>query len=262
MKQRIVVGLVALPVALVPLWLGGLWATGFMLLLALLGGAEFYRMMQIGGYRPAQALGLVWLAAVVAAFAAPRWVDLSLVLMAGIVATLVDATRRHETPVHTWFATSMGALYLGVMIGQAVALRNGTDGLWWLLLALLITWGNDTAAYFVGVTLGRHKLWPRISPNKTWEGTVAGWIAAALVGALWIALTPLAAAHSPWLGLAIGATGGVLALLGDLAMSMFKRQVGVKDSGTLFPGHGGVLDRMDSVLFVLPFVYQAARLAG
>ena len=262
MKQRIVVGLLVLPIVLIPLWLGGLWATTFMLLVALLGGWEFYRLMQIGGYRPARELGLMWLAALIAAFAAPQWVDLSLVLMAGLIVTLIDATRRHETPLHTWFATSMGALYLGVMIGQAAALRNAPDGLWWLLLALVITWSNDTAAYFVGVTVGRHKLWPRVSPHKPWEGTVAGGLAAALVGALWVGLTPLDAGSSPWLGLATGAVGGVLALFGDLAISMIKRQIGVKDSGTLFPGHGGMLDRVDSLLFVLPFVYQVARLAG
>ncbi len=262
MRQRIVVGLIALPVTLIPLWLGGYWAAGFMLLVALLAGMEFYRLLQIGGYQPTRWIGLVWLVALIAAYGAPQWVDLSLVLMVGLIAALVDATCRREAPLHTWMATSMGAIYLGVMIGQAVALRQMADGLWWLLLALLITWGNDTAAYFVGVTVGKHKLWPRISPHKTWEGSIAGWTAAAGVGAAWLVWTPLAGTHTLWFGLVAGALGGVLALLGDLTISMLKRQVGVKDSGALFPGHGGILDRMDSLLFVLPFIFQVVRLAG
>jgi phosphatidate cytidylyltransferase len=109
----------------------------------------------------------------------------------------------------------------------------------------------------VGVTLGRHKLWPRLSPKKTWEGTIGGWIGAALIGgglAWWL----LPEVHW-WVGVGLGAIGGILALFGDLSISMVKRQVGVKDSGKLFPGHGGMLDRLDSILFVLPFIYQVAR---
>ena len=127
MRQRIVVGLLALPVALIPIWLGGLWATGFMLLVALLAGGEFYRLMQIGGYQPTQVLGLLWLAALIAAYGAPEWIDLSLVLMVGLIAVLVDATARRQAPLHVWMATSMGAIYIGVMIGQAVALRLATQ---------------------------------------------------------------------------------------------------------------------------------------
>jgi phosphatidate cytidylyltransferase len=144
------------------------------------------------------------------------------------------------------------------MMAQVLALRLSPEGLWWLLFGLLITWTNDTAAYFVGVTIGRHKLWPRLSPKKTWEGTIGGWVAATLLGgmlALWLPLS-----KSLVYGAGLGALCGVLALFGDLAISMVKRQVGVKDSGKLFPGHGGMLDRIDSVLFVLPFLYQALSL--
>ncbi|RIK53750.1 MAG: phosphatidate cytidylyltransferase [Chloroflexi bacterium] len=260
MKQRIIVGLVALPVVLIPVWLGGVWSAILLLAFAILGVLEFYRLIEIGGYQPSRLLGVIWTVALVGAAVQPQWLPLSLVLMAGLILTLVESLRKHDQPINHWFATAMGALYIGVLVGQVAALRYVPDGLWWILLGFLVTWANDTAAYFVGVTVGRHKLWPRISPKKTWEGTLGGWAGAALVGMGTVMLSPLAATYSPWFGLALGAFCGVLALLGDLSVSILKRQVGVKDSGHLFPGHGGVLDRMDSPLFVLPFIYQMVLL--
>lgn len=256
MKQRIVVGLLALPVILIPVWLGGVWIAVLLLAFAVLGVLEFYRLIEIGGYHPNRILGVLWTITLMGAAVRPDLLPLSFVLMAGILATLVESLRQPEKPINHWFATAMGALYIGVLLGQALALRYLAGGLWWMLFGFLVTWANDTAAYFVGVTIGRHKLWPRISPKKTWEGTVGGCIGAALVGMGVVAWSPLVGGHSPWFGLALGAFCGVLALLGDLSVSILKRQVGVKDSGHLFPGHGGVLDRMDSPLFVLPFIYQ------
>ncbi|MCC6458336.1 MAG: phosphatidate cytidylyltransferase [Caldilineaceae bacterium] len=260
MKERILVGLVALPAVLIPIWLGGVWLTLFLMLVGIGGGLEFYRLMQIGGYQPRRTLGLVWLALLILSHWQPQLLPFSLVVMAGMIITLIDAMHQKQAPMHTWMATSMGALYIGTMLGQALALRQLPNGMWWVLLGLALTWTNDSAAYFVGVTFGRHKLWPRLSPKKSWEGTIAGWVTAAIVGALWIMITPLNAAYSPILGAVVGLIAGILALFGDLAISTLKRQVGVKDSGHIFPGHGGVLDRLDSILFVLPFVYQVVSL--
>jgi phosphatidate cytidylyltransferase len=260
MRERILVGLIALPAVLLPIWYGGIWFALFMLLVGVGGGLEFYRLMQIGGYQPSRVLGLVWLALLILSHWQPQLLPYLLIVSAGMIITLIDAMHQKQAPMHTWMATSMGALYLGTMLGQGVSLRQLPDGLWWALLALFLTWTNDTAAYFAGVTIGRHKLWPRLSPKKTWEGTIGGWVAAAVVGALWIAITPLYASYSPILGAIIGLLAGILALFGDLSISTLKRQVGVKDTGHLFPGHGGVLDRLDSLLFVVPFVYQVLLL--
>jgi phosphatidate cytidylyltransferase len=260
MRERILVGLVALPAVLIPIWLGGIWLTLFLMLVGIGGGLEFYRLMQIGGYQPRRTLGLVWLALLILAHWQPQLLPFSLIVMAGMIITLIDAMHQKQAPMHTWMATSMGALYIGTMLGQALALRQLPNGMWWVLLGLALTWTNDSAAYFVGVTFGRHKLWPRLSPKKSWEGTIAGWVTAAIVGALWIMITPLNATYSPILGAVVGLIAGILALFGDLTISTIKRQVGVKDSGHIFPGHGGVLDRLDSILFVLPFVYQAVLL--
>lgn len=256
MITRIVVALVALPFIILPIWFGGIWFALLALVIALAGGYEFYTLLTVGGYHPALPLGLLWLAALTLTGLQPEMTLLLPVLSVGFIVTYVYVFFQHKEPISIWLATCIGALYLGIMIGQMVALRHLPNGFWWLVCGLLITWANDAAAYFVGVTVGRHKLWPRISPKKTWEGTVGGWLFAALFGGLCAYFLPLPITVLQ--GVLVGAIGGVLGLLGDLAISVLKRQVGVKDSGKLFPGHGGMLDRLDSALFLLPFVYQVA----
>jgi phosphatidate cytidylyltransferase len=260
MRERILVGLIALPVVLVPIWFGGIWLAIFLLLVGIGGGIEFYRLMQTGGYYPNRIYGLGWLLLLILSHWLPQYLPYSLIVMAGMIVTWMDAMHQKEAPISTWLSTAMGALYLGTMLGQGLALRQLPNGLWWVYLALALTWMNDSAAYFVGVNFGRHKLWPRLSPKKSWEGTIAGWVVAAIVGYVWVVITPLNATHSPWFGAIVGFAAGILALFGDLSISTIKRQVGVKDTGNIFRAHGGVLDRLDSLLFVLPFVYQVVLL--
>lgn len=131
--------------------------------------------------------------------------------------------------------------------------RDAPDGARWVLLALGVTFSCDTGAYFVGRALGRHKLAPAISPGKTWEGVVGG-VAAALAF-VWIARATFFPALEPRDVLSVGLGASVLAPLGDLFESLLKRAAGVKDSGRLIPGHGGVLDRVDALLFVGGFLY-------
>jgi phosphatidate cytidylyltransferase len=124
-------------------------------------------------------------------------------------------------------------------------------------LAFVVAWGNDTAAYFAGHSFGRHKMFERISPKKTWEG-FAGGVAGSVVGAL--AVRWLLAPQALGIGAAavVGLGAAVLGPLGDLAESMVKRAAGVKDSGNTIPGHGGLLDRIDALLFVAPWIYACA----
>ncbi len=180
------------------------------------------------------------------------------VLVFGFIIILTYSLFVTDKPVHTWLTTSIGAIYLGLMLGQVVGLRFLPNGFWYVLLGFGVTWANDSAAYFTGVTIGKHKLWPRLSPKKTWEGTIGGWIAASLAGAFLVWVMPVGI--GPVFGAIAGFIMGVLALFGDLSISMIKRQVGVKDTGHIFPGHGGMLDRLDSLLFTLPFLYQAVFL--
>jgi phosphatidate cytidylyltransferase len=147
-----------------------------------------------------------------------------------------------------------GILYVGLLLSYLVVLRleSGRD---WVFLALLATFGSDTAAFFVGRALGRHPLAPRISPGKTWEGAVAG-----LAGAIIVCL--LFTLPAPWRlpidyvqAIVLGILVSVFGQLGDLAESLLKRNTGIKESGSLMPGHGGLLDRMDSVVFAGVVVY-------
>jgi phosphatidate cytidylyltransferase len=172
-----------------------------------------------------------------------------------------------------WGLASLGGLYLGIPAFAAISLRqldgnleagwletlarwtslgwsDDARGLAWLLLALLVTWLSDTGAYLFGKSVGRRPLIPHVSPNKTWEGLIGGLACAAGTGALAVWLFGLDL--NPLAGAGIGLIIGVVGVIGDLAESVIKRQAGVKDSGTLIPGHGGMLDRLDALLFTFP----------
>jgi len=146
---------------------------------------------------------------------------------------------------------TVGVLYIFGSLRCALDLRALNPH--WLMFALLLSWVGDTAALYAGRAFGTHKLAPRISPGKTWEGSVASVIASVAIGAVYaryfIPASPL------WLALALGAAGNIAGQIGDLAESAMKRGAGVKDSGTSLPGHGGWLDRIDATLFSVPAVY-------
>jgi phosphatidate cytidylyltransferase len=278
-RTRIIAALIAIPIVIIPIYLGGIWGLVFGVVVTVVSCLEIFDMLRKGGYSPAIGIGLAWAVmlflsgwdpqqvqqssiAVTGWFTEPtiRLIELvsfptASVLIAGFIVTLTYSLFVIEKPINTWLATSMGAIYLGVTLGQVVSLRFLENGFWYVMFGLLVTWANDSAALFVGVSLGRHKLWPRLSPKKTWEGTIGGWIAAAAAGAFLAYALPVGI--GPIFGAIVGFLAGILALFGDLSISMMKRQVGVKDTGTFFLGHGGLLDRMDSLLFTLPFIYQA-----
>ena len=147
--------------------------------------------------------------------------------------------------------------YIGGALAAAVALRGlGDHGVWWLLLAILAVYATDTGAYAVGRLLGRHPMAPAISPGKNWEGAAGGLAAAVIAAILMGILMPLPL--QVWQSAVIGVILGIVSPVGDLLESKAKRLAGVKDSGNLFPGHGGMLDRLDSLLPSLTIVYLLA----
>lgn len=173
---------------------------------------------------------------------------LPLVMRKGLEHHLVDSA-----------ITFLGVLYIGIALSYLIVLRSFPSGEFLILFVLLITWAADTGAYYVGRTLGRHPLAPVISPKKTIEGLVGGLVfamTAAYLARSWIPFYTLTLVDSA----VLGATVTIAGLAGDLVESALKRSVGVKDSGGLLPGHGGMLDRIDSLLFTGPTFYYYVTL--
>jgi phosphatidate cytidylyltransferase len=187
----------------------------------------------------------------------PGWSGLAL---AGAIILLFVLSLFRRSPLEevprSMAIVALSWLYCGVLLASVVGLRLRFD-VGWVILAFVVTWGNDTFAYFTGHAFGRHKLLERISPKKTWEG-FAGGAVGSVVGALVTRALLLSDELSVGLAVAIGLGGALLGPLGDLAESMVKRAAGVKDSGRIIPGHGGLLDRIDALLFVTPWVYVCA----
>jgi phosphatidate cytidylyltransferase len=247
-------------VVLLPLVLSAIYKGGdlFLVLVGLVLGLavfEFVQLMAHGDFRPALLFswGFMCTGLLIARDPSGAWLRPAIAGLLGgaLVWQLFQA--QSVAPTADWALTAVGGLYIGWMGGHLVALREVSDGIRWLLLSLVITWSADTGAYLVGSTWGQRKLAPRLSPGKTIEGTLGGWGTGIVVGGLLAGLLDLGILH----GLVMGVLIGIASPLGDLGISMMKRQVGVKDSGRLIPGHGGMLDRIDSILFtvVIGFYY-------
>ena len=251
--------------------LGSQWSFGALLLLILVGGqTEFYKLARETGLSPQRWMGLaVGVLLFALNFIVFRQFSRSVTDEAGgavlylllyiglLLPTLFvcELFRRSATPLANLGATLLGVLYVAVPLSLLlyVPVLAG-DGVWrpeTVLCYIFIIWANDVFAYLVGMSVGRHRLCERLSPKKSWEGFFGG-IAGAVVLGL-VAARVMDGSCWVWAGLALvaAATG----VLGDLVESMFKRAAGVKDSGTLIPGHGGVLDRFDAMLLSAPFVF-------
>jgi phosphatidate cytidylyltransferase len=183
----------------------------------------------------------------------------SLLLLAAMAVHLVEYERGRDRAATDFAVTLAGMLYLGWLGAYLVSLRALPDGEWWVLTVLPVVWIADAGAMFIGMRWGRHPLTPRLSPHKTWEGyfggVASGALGGALLGVLWGQVTP---AITPLIGAVVGLTLGAVTPLGDLGESMIKRQVGAKDSSQLIPGHGGILDRIDSWLWAGVIGYYLA----
>ena len=261
---RIIVGVTLIPGILLLAWAGGGYLLGFVGLVVVIGLWEYYRIVAAKGLDPNRLLGMVgaislcWDAWFYAGQAATGIITAAVIL----VAAIEIVRKRQSSALLNTSTTVFGMLYVGWLSSHLILLRTlparypgltDQDGMGMLLIAFLIPWCCDTAAYFTGRYLGRHALIPRVSAGKTVEGAVGGLIGAVL-GLL--AVRPFFFGFvTPTDCLLLGCLGGVIAQIGDLAVSLIKRDAEIKDASHIIPGHGGVLDRFDSVLFSAPFVY-------
>ena len=250
--KRVATALVLIPVIVwVVLWSSQWVFQGVLVLVGMLALREFDQISAAQGLGraglPGMAAGLTLL------FAPEPAITVVLIAVAAMTLALRVSDLKQALPYAATFI--LGVVYIFGAWRCAIGLR-GVDP-HWLMLTLLVSWAGDTAALYVGRSMGRHKLAPRISPGKTWEGSV-GSITAGLLAAAVYAHYLIPSARW-WLVLALAAAANVAGQAGDLCESAFKRGAGVKDSGTTLPGHGGWLDRIDSTLFAVPVVYAVQR---
>jgi phosphatidate cytidylyltransferase len=265
-RQRAITAAVLVPVLLIVLALGGPILAIAIAIITAVAALEVFRLLGSAGYQPLAALGIALALAVVLDAAVPTELEGSGLLLGAIGIVLVAIASFGRLDTHdglaTWMATIFGALYVSLLSfvirlglaapaipdGSPLACLGAQRG--WILLLILAVWSYDTGAYLVGKRFGRRKFLTHISPSKTYAGLVGGIVAATIVVAagLW------AVGQWPMHAIVLGPLIAFAAQAGDLAESLLKRAAGAKDSGTLIPGHGGMLDRVDSFLFAAPVV--------
>ncbi len=259
LKKRVITAICLIPLLVVAVWFDKPlpWLTILIAIWGVLATLEFYRVVATSSLKvlPLTGFGLLWtLLLIISPHCSWDYINPLLLTSAVVLPPVwLLARRQKEGAFISWAWTIAGILYVGWLLSHFVALRGLESGRDWVLFALFTTFASDTTAYFVGRAWGRQHLAPSISPGKTWEGTIGG-IAGAIITSLLLVMLlklPITYTQVITLALAVSAFGQ----LGDLFESLFKRNMGVKDSGKTIPGHGGFLDRMDSIVFAGVVVY-------
>lgn len=258
MKQRVISGAVLVVILAITLYFGGIVTCGLMALVSLVGNMELLRVYGVNKKTP----GIVCYLATVLYYIAiyldrmdiivPMMVIYLLVMLAVYVLTFPTYSDKQI------MAAFMDFFYVSVMLSFVYLIRNMEHGLVLVLLIFVSSWINDTCAYFVGRALGKYKMAPVLSPKKSIEGLIGGIVGAGVFGAVFGILFDKyvdTMNYAPLLFAVVGAVGALPAVIGDLAASAIKRNNDIKDYGKLIPGHGGILDRFDSIIFTAPIIY-------
>lgn len=262
MASRLISALVALPIVLYLIHIGG-WAFGGLVLFV--GLACLYEFM--GMTQPKDGLtrlvmtglgGLLMVGIMTGQVATLGGMVAVFVLPIFVVVYFLFRTGDMETVGARASFAFLGLFWAGALLAITASLRALPGGDGWLILACVLAWGSDTGGYFAGRFLGKHKLYPKVSPKKTWEGSVGGVIAA--TGGAFICRAVLGPSVDTMHLLIMAPLAASFGQIGDLAESMLKRTVNVKDSGTIMPGHGGLFDRVDALIFVGPILFAYATL--
>lgn len=259
MKQRLITGIIAGAFFLGLCLIGGTPFKLLILLMALIGYYEFAKMTGVSPFGLPAIIGYIG----VFLFFLPwgglhlplEWDNTALIWVLMLLFAAVTVFSKNRFTIKEASLLLFGCIYVGIGFVSIAGLRNSGDGhgLFWTFLLLCSIWASDAGAYFVGKAIGRTKLWPAISPNKTVEGAFGGVVIAIVVAVLFAVfsggLMPVGRA------VLVGACAAVVGQIGDLVQSAYKRVYGIKDSGALLPGHGGILDRCDSWIAVFPIVH-------
>ncbi len=258
--MRVATALVGIPIIVYLTYVGGWPFLVLMLGISLIAQYELYVILAKSSSAPFRLAGLVLGALIGVRTVIPLPMAFAGVAVSILLLSALLLRRLGDNPVVSLSQTLLGVLYPTMLLTFMVDLRIGggvslgeSGGFWLTLSVFVLVWVTDTAAYYAGKLVGRHKMAPNISPNKTWEGAAGGFLGAVAVALL------LGNLVLPFLSrvdcLTLGAICGGLSQLGDLAESKIKRTMGVKDSGVLLPGHGGLLDRFDAMIIAAPFAY-------
>mgnify|MGYP001143563604 CR=1 FL=1 len=258
---RIIVSLLAIPLILLTAYLGGIYFLLFVLGIALISFHELSGMAKHKNINPQLWFGMISVFLIILNYYNPVMRADLLIIAVVTLSLIYELFRNKGSAIYNVGFTVLGIMYIGLFSASILRIRelysfpeeaylNG--GL--LIIALFIgIWTCDSAAFFIGTAIGKHKLFPRVSPNKSWEGAIAGFVfsAAVMVAMKFIFLGFLSTIDVLIIGIIIGTVGQI----GDLVESLIKRDAGVKDSSALIPGHGGIYDRFDSLLLIAPVVY-------
>jgi phosphatidate cytidylyltransferase len=274
LKERIITSACVMPLLGVIIWFGEPYFTILIAIVGLLAFIEFCRLTNVIKGKPLTVFGIIWTLLFIA-IRNPQLQSLiepcisldllfPLLITSGVAISLIILLMRKQKQgaFTDWAWTFAGILYVGWLLSSLVALRGLDNGRSWAFLAIFATFGTDSAAFFIGKAIGKHKLAPSISPKKTWEGSIAGLFGAVAVSLLFLLPTPVRLNDylNWWQIIILGLLISVFGQLGDLVESLLKRNTGVKDSGNFFPGHGGFLDRIDSIVFAVVLVYYVVML--
>jgi phosphatidate cytidylyltransferase len=286
--QRVLVALIGIPIVVYIVMSKPWGLLGLVVIAGLLAVHEFYNLAKAKGFIPQIGIGMALTALIVLSFAHFRLRVhtetselMTLILIGGFLAVFTaELFKGYPNPFVQVCVSLAGALYLGLGVGAVFGVHEyfyinaavsrldtipqavSSEAGYFTIVLLASIWICDSAAYFVGRAIGKHKIAIKVSPNKSWEGGIAGLIAGI---ATWVAAVSTIEALAPVhmsTAIVMGLIAGVLGQIGDFAESMLKRDVGIKDSSTLIPGHGGVLDRLDSILFVFPAAYLYLNIFG
>lgn len=276
MMTRILVGVIGIPAVVGCIWLGGWVFNGVVAVLTIMALREYYLLAASKHADPNRGFGVAWaivMQAVVSVATTtfwPWWTDSWLMLIMGsfvlgtVFTLILELWRNKEHALLNTAVTVMGVAYVGVCMSSLMLMRAmpesaigdvsgfGTHGAALVLATFVSVWAADTFAYFVGLAIGKHKLFPRVSPKKSWEGVIGGGVGA-IAGFVGISVWCMPGYPLP-LAVIAGVIVGVFGPLGDLAESLLKRDASIKDSSSVIPGHGGVLDRFDSMFIVAPLI--------